>query len=105
MIIIAIITILILHLGKMRHREVKYITQGHTTKKVWIWQSNPGSLAPDSVPLTIMLGFVNVTVEIIFCIPNLHWIISTFLDISYDASDYLTNKSKYSRNSASSKWN
>lgn len=93
MIIIAIITILILHLGKLRHREVKYITQGHTTKKVWIWQSNPGSLAPDSVPLTIIIPFSRIFIYRLIQPLQQHneiHVVNTILPVKNRVSKHLT---------------
>lgn len=57
-IIIDIITILICIWESWGTERLNVSTQGHTAKKVRIWQSNPGSLAPDSVTLTTMLGFM-----------------------------------------------
>lgn len=47
--------------------------------------------------LIAMLCFVKKTIEILLCIPNFHWIISTFLGIAYDNSDYFRTKSKWRR--------
>lgn len=50
------IIIFILWMQEQRHRKVRFPVQDGRVRKWWAWDRNPGSLAPESMPVTTKLS-------------------------------------------------